>query len=124
MEPKECPKFDYCNSNLCPIDPGLSLRKYFDEGVCFYVRQYLKIEAGMTDALKLKEVEKAIIEAVPKQIDLMRKIGGAKYRYKLDRAARHKSKSQAKFSREQDHTILRGPVTENEGSHSKEKEVA
>ena len=123
-EPKQCTKFIGCNANLCPIDPELHLRKYYGEAICFYVRQYIKIKSGMADASKLKEVELIILEAVLKNIALMKRIGGAKYRYKLNRASKHKSKSQVEHLRGLDHTNLRGPITINEGSHNEEMEVA
>ena len=124
MEPKQCPKFESCNANLCPVDPGLHLRKYCEETICFYVRQHIKVEAGMTESSKLKEIEQEILGAVEKNIDLMKKIGGTKYRYKLNRASRHKSKSQVEQFRGRDSINLRGPVTVDEGSHNEEREVA
>jgi len=124
MEPKQCPKFDSCNANLCPIDPKLHLRKYYEEAVCFYVREYIKIKAEIANSTKLKEIEQEILCAVGKNIDLMRKIGGTKYRYKLDRASRHKSKSQTCHFTRLDNAILGGPVALNEGSRNEEMEVA
>ena len=35
------PKFTDCNSNLCPQDPELQLREYYEEAILFYARQYM-----------------------------------------------------------------------------------
>ena len=123
MEPKCCPKFESCNANLCPLDSKLHLRAYYGETICFYVRQHIKVEAEIAEDTKLKGVELEIMDAVEKNIDLMKKIGGAKYRYKLDRASRHKSKSQTYHFTRLDNAILRGPVAINEGSRNEEMGV-
>lgn len=123
-DPKQCKRFDGCNSNLCPIDPLLNKRyKFYDEPLCFYVREFVKIEAGTTTEAGLNPLEQLIIEAVRKNIDLMKKIGGCKYRHKIERAAFTKSKKGAAIHC-LGNTILRGPVAGDEGSPSNEREAA
>ena len=38
-----CPRFDYCNAPLCPINPGQKDRAYLrGEPVCIFMLEYVK----------------------------------------------------------------------------------
>ena len=120
--PKQCPRFDWCNANLCPLDPRLHMRKYFQEELCFYVREFVKIQSGSTQQ-RVSKLEENILRQVKKHIDLMLKMGGAKYRYKVNRAKKYKSKKEAQYIK-RGKVNLRGPAAEIKGSHDKEIKVA
>ena len=113
-KPEGCPRFDWCNANLCPLDQLLHKRKYYREELCFYVREFAKIQSGNSQESH-NEIEQAIIEMAEKHFQLICKIGGTKYRYKLNRASKSTSKKNT-INIQRDQANLGGPVTENKGS--------
>jgi len=120
--PEQCPRFDRCNANLCPLDEHLHMRKYFQEELCFYLREFVKIESGKTQP-GFSELETKILKLVKQNIGLMSEIGGAKYRYKINRAKKYKSKRDAQHIKREE-MILDGPTPGIEGSHQEEIIIA
>ena len=121
-KPEHCPRFDWCNANLCPLDPLLHKRRYYKEELCFYVREFAKIQSGKARQ-EPNEIDEAIIEMAEKHFQLICKIGGTKYRYKLNRASKSTSKKNT-INIQRDQANLGGPVTENKGSRTEETKAA
>lgn len=47
MDICDCPRWGSCNAPLCPLDPGISQRKYLrGEAICFYMHEYVKPDSS------------------------------------------------------------------------------
>lgn len=43
MHMRQCPKFDTCSANLCPLDPDWEKRRHVNgDPICFYMRESVK----------------------------------------------------------------------------------
>ena len=88
----ECPHYEVCSAPMCPLDPNLMKSNYLKgEGVCFYVREYVKKNSKHT-TLTLDGIDKEIMDAVPHTIALMKMIGKRNFLLPLNKAAQSKSK--------------------------------
>jgi len=86
VEMEVCPKYESCSSPLCPLDADLGGRNYLDgEPVCFYVRMYVK---GCSGNRHEDEIFRVIARRLPELIYT----GGARYKRRLERASKQKSK--------------------------------
>lgn len=52
--PKQCPRFEHCNANICPLDSDWRHRRYLkNEAVCFYQTEAVK--ADSTQRFELRQ---------------------------------------------------------------------
>ena len=43
IEPRDCPRFDRCSANICPLDADWGLRQHLKgERICFYLTELVK----------------------------------------------------------------------------------
>lgn len=48
MHMRQCPKFETCSANLCPLDPDWEKRRHHNgDPVCFYMRESVKHGASL-----------------------------------------------------------------------------
>jgi len=89
MSPEDCPKFNKCSVNICPLDPDWHLRVHLQgESICFYLREYVKVGGkarieGYVPEEMLKQIELRLPEIKSRYVDIS---------VRLDRAEQSGSK--------------------------------
>ncbi len=70
LVPDNCPRFDSCNANICPLDSGWPLRSHLrDEPACAYLRAAVK-PGGQAHLLGVtsREIAILVLRELPKII--------------------------------------------------------
>lgn len=89
LRPCNCPKYQSCNANICPLDPGWFNRTYIKgEPVCFYMLEAQKPKARCRFQGTIEgEIYRAICIVSPQVKSIYGPI-----RKRLERAQRTKSR--------------------------------
>ncbi len=84
-EPRDCPRFDRCSANICPLDADWGLRQHLKgERICFYLTELVK-PGGMVriDTRLSSELAEEVSNTHPAIVARFCEI-----RYELKRAAK------------------------------------
>ncbi len=85
IEPRDCPRFDRCSANICPLDADWGLRQHLKgERICFYLTELVK--PGGTERIRTRsarELADKVSSTYPAIVARFYEI-----RYELKRAAK------------------------------------
>ena len=77
--PTDCPKYDSCSANICPLDPDWRLRSHLNgERVCYYLTEAVKRDARANFAsVRLGDLYEVVLPRIPEIVSQHRIIGRA-----------------------------------------------
>ncbi len=69
-EPRDCPRFDRCSANICPLDADWRLRNHLKgERICFWLTEAVKPGgAARLRGVTARELAEKVLEVLPRII--------------------------------------------------------